>query len=250
MRLGTSEKLRRDLTTLLGLAVIYLAVSWFVPNSYFQLILTLVPIWAAFGVSWNILSGYGGQLSFGHASFFGVGGYTMTLALVYWNLTPWLGIPLGVGMGGVAAVIIGTPTFRLRGHYFALAMLAYPLAILYFMSYFGFQEVSIPMHREHPASYLQFSDPRFYTLIAVGLLVISVIACILVENSRFGLALLAIRQNELAAEAAGIDSRTWKMRALIVSGMIAAGAGGLYACVQLVVTPIPSSGCWSPRNLW
>src|ERR1700722_19440258 len=237
MRLGTSEKLHRDLTILLGLAVIYLAVSWFVPNSYFQLILTLVPIWAAFGVSWNILSGYGGQLSFGHASFFGVGGYTMTLALVYWDLTPWLGIPLGVVMGGIAAVIIGTPTFRLRGHYFALAMLAYPLAILYFMSYFGFQEVSIPMHRESPAAYLQFSDPRYYTIIAVGLLAVSVIACILVENSRFGLALLAIRQNELAAEAAGIDARTWKMRALIVSGMISAGAGGLYACVQLVVTP-------------
>jgi ABC-type branched-subunit amino acid transport system ATPase component len=93
------------------------------------------------------------------------------------------------------------------------------------------------MHREHPAAFLQFSDPRFYTLVAVGLLVVSVFTCILVENSRFGLALLAIRQNELAAEAAGIDARTWKMRALIVSGMIAAGAGGLYACVQLVVTP-------------
>ena len=68
---------------------------WFVPNSYYQLILTLVPIWAVFGVSWNILSGYGGQLSFGHASFFGIGAYTVTLALVYWDLTPWLGIPLG-----------------------------------------------------------------------------------------------------------------------------------------------------------
>ena len=98
MRIGTAENLRRDLAILFGLVVIYLGVSWCVPNSYFQLILTLVPIWAAFGVSWNILSGYGGQLSFGHASFFGVGGYTMTLALVYWNLTPWLGIPLGVIM--------------------------------------------------------------------------------------------------------------------------------------------------------
>jgi branched-chain amino acid transport system permease protein len=237
MRIGTAENLRRDVTILLGLVVIYLAVAWFVPNSYYQLILTLVPIWAAFGVSWNILSGYGGQLSFGQASFFGIGGYTMTLALVYWNLTPWLGIPLGVIMGGVAAVVIGTPTFRLRGHYFALAMLAYPLAILYFMQYFGFQEVSLPMHRDAPAAYLEFADPRYYTIVAVGLLAISVFACILVENSRFGLALLALRQNELAAEAAGIDTRTWKMRALIVSGMIAAGAGGLYACVQLVVTP-------------
>ena len=161
----------------------------------------------------------------------------MTLALVYWNLTPWLGIPLGVIMGAVAAVIIGTPTFRLRGHYFALSMLAYPLAILYFMQYLGFQEVSLPMHRENPAAYLEFSDPHYYTIVAVGLLFISVIVCILVENSRFGLALLAIRQNELAAEAAGIDARTWKMRALIVSGMMAAGAGGMYACVQLVVTP-------------
>ncbi len=140
-------------------------------------------------------------------------------------------------MGAVAAVIIGTPTFRLRGHYFALSMLAYPLAILYFMQYLGFQEVSLPMHRENPAAYLEFSDPHYYTIVAVGLLFISVIVCILVENSRFGLALLAIRQNELAAEAAGIDARTWKMRALIVSGMMAAGAGGMYACVQLVVTP-------------
>ena len=83
-------------------------------------------------------------------AFFGIGAYTVTLALVYWDLTPWLGIPLGVIMGAVAAVIIGTPTFRLRGHYFALSMLAYPLAILYFLQYLGFQEVSLPMHREKP----------------------------------------------------------------------------------------------------
>src|SRR5271170_8294810 len=96
MRIGTAANLRRDLFILLGLSVVYLGVSWFVPNSYFQLILTLVPIWAAFGVSWNILSGYAGQLSFGHASFFGIGAYVVTLALVYWNITPWLGIPFGM----------------------------------------------------------------------------------------------------------------------------------------------------------
>lgn len=237
MRTGTAEKFRRDLTILVILSVIYVAAAWFVTNSYYQLILTLVPIWAAFGVSWNILSGYGGQLSFGHASFFGIGGYSMTLALVYWDLTPWLGIPLGMIVGGIAAVVIGTPTFRLRGHYFALSMLAYPLAILYFMQYFGFQEMSLPMHRENPGAYLEFSDPRFYTLVAVGLLAAAIFVCMLIENSRFGLALLAVRQNELAAEAAGIDSKTWKMRALVVSGMIAAAAGGLYACVQVVVTP-------------
>src|SRR3954454_2059352 len=227
MRIGTAETLRRDLVILFGLTVIYLGVSWFVPNSYYQLILTLVPIWAVFGVSWNILSGYAGQLSFGHASFFGIGAYVVTLALVYWDLSPWFGIPLGMVAGGIAAILIGYPTFRLRGHYFALSMLAYPLAILYFLQYFGFQEVSLPMHRENPAAFLEFTDPRLYTVVAVGLLIGGILVSLLVENSRFGLALLALRQNELAAEAAGIDTRRWKMRALVVSGMIAAAAGGL-----------------------
>ncbi len=237
MRQGASTRLRRDGIALAIITVAYLAISTFITNSYYQLILTLVPIWAVFGVSWNILSGYGGQLSFGHASFFGIGAYTVTLALVYWDLTPWLGIPLGMAVGAVAAVVIGVPTFRLRGHYFALSMLAYPLFILYLLNYLGFQEMSLPMHRDHPAAYLEFTDQRLYTVVAVALLAASVLVCMLVENSRFGLALLAIRQNELAAEAAGINARQWKMRSLITSGIIAAAAGGLYACVLLVVTP-------------
>jgi ABC-type branched-subunit amino acid transport system ATPase component/ABC-type branched-subunit amino acid transport system permease subunit len=237
MRYGSAPRLKRDLITLAVVSVAYLGLSMFVGNSYYQLIMTLVPVWATFGVSWNILSGYGGQLSFGHASFFGIGAYVVTLALVYWNLTPWLGIPLGMIVAGFAAVLIGLPTFRLRGHYFALSMLAYPLAILYFLQYLGFQEMSLPMHREHPAAFLEFINPHYYTLVAVGLLIAGVFVCMLVENSRFGLALLAIRQNELAAEAAGINTRLWKMRALVVSGMIAASAGGFYACVLLVVTP-------------
>ena len=96
MRYGAAPRLKRDLITLGVVSAAYLAASALVTNSYYQLIMTLVPIWATFGVSWNILSGYGGQLSFGHASFFGIGAYVVTLALVYWNLTPWLGIPLGM----------------------------------------------------------------------------------------------------------------------------------------------------------
>ena len=237
MRHGAGPRLRRSLAALAVLSVAYLVVVAFVTNSYYQLILTLVPVWALFGVSWNILSGYGGQLSFGHASFFGIGAYTVTLAVVYWSLSPWLGIPLGMILGGLAAIAIGTPTFRLRGHYFALSMLAYPLAILYVLQYLGFQEVSMPMHRENPVAFMEFSQPRVYTVIAVCLLVGGVVVSLIIENSRFGLALLAIRQNELAAEAAGINARLWKMRSLVVSGMMAALAGGFYARVLLVVTP-------------
>jgi branched-chain amino acid transport system permease protein len=237
MRHGAGPQLKRNLIALAVLSVAYVAMAMFVSNSYYQLILTLVPVWALFGVSWNILSGYGGQLSFGHASFFGIGAYAVTLAVVYWSLSPWLGIPLGMILGGLAAIAIGLPTFRLRGHYFALSMLAYPLALLYVLQYLGFQEVSMPMHRDHPVAFMEFSEPRVYTLIAVCLLVGGVVVSLVIEHSHFGLALLAIRQNELAAETAGINARLWKMRSLVVSGMMAAVAGGFYARVLLVVTP-------------
>ncbi|MGH7153968.1 MAG: ABC transporter permease subunit, partial [Acetobacteraceae bacterium] len=237
MRVGAAARLQRDGLSLAVCALAYLLVSAMISNNYYQLILTLVPVWAVMGLSWNLISGYSGLVSFGHASFFGVGAYTVTLALVYLHLTPWLGIPLGMVAGAIAAVLIGMPTFRLRGHYFALAMLAYPLAMLYVLQYLGFQEVPLPMQRAHPAWFLQFTDTRLYTVVAVGLLVGAMVASMLVEHSRFGLALMAIRQNELAAEAAGIDTWRWKMRGLVASGAVAAAAGGLYACVLLVVTP-------------
>ena len=237
MRVGGGARLRRDGIALAVVTVVYVALALSVHNSYYQLMLTLVPIWAVLGLGWNLFSGMSGLVSFGHAAFFGIGAYVVTLALVYWNLTPWLGIPLGMVVGALAGGLIGLPTFRLRGHYFALSMLAYPLAILYVLEYLGFQEVPLPMHRDHPALFLQFNNPLLSTLVAVGLFVAAMIAGMLVENSRFGLALLAIRQNELAAEAAGLDTWRWKMRGMVASGAIAAAAGGMYACVLLIVTP-------------
>jgi branched-chain amino acid transport system permease protein len=218
-------------------AVGYLLLGLAVQNSYYQLIMTLVLIWATMGLSWNMLSGYSGMISFGQAAFFGLGGYTMTIAFVKLGITPWLGIPLGVVVGVIAAVIIGIPTFRLRGHYFALSMLAYPLAMLYVFEWMGYQEVSLPMMREAPMLYAQFEDPRAYMALAMILLVMAMIVSLHVERSRFGRSLLAIKQNEPAAAAAGIDAARQKMYAIMLSAALAAAAGGLYANVLLVVTP-------------
>ena len=229
--------LDRQYLAIAAFAAVCLLIGWFVHNSYYQLIVTLVLIWATVGVSWNMLSGYSGMISFGHAAFFGLGGYTMTIAFVQFDITPWIGIPLGVLVGMVAAIVIGLPTFRLRGHYFALSMLAYPLAMLYVFEWLGFQEVSLPMKRETPALYAQFSDPRAYIALALVLLVACMIVSLHVERSRFGMSLTAIKQNEPAASAAGINALRWKMLALIVSAAMAAAAGGLYAVVLLVVTP-------------
>jgi branched-chain amino acid transport system permease protein len=225
------------LKSILWFAIAYLALGLVVRNEYYQLMLTLVLVWAIMGVAWNVFSGYSGLVSFGHASFFGLGAYTVTLLLVKLEVTPWIGIPIGMLVGVAAGVLIGYPTFRLRGVYFALAMLAYPLALLYVFEWLGYQEVPLPMKREAPAAYMQFSDHRVYVVIALAMLVAAMIVSLRIERSRFGLSLIAIKQNEWAAEASGIDTWHWKMKAIMVSGAIAAAAGGFYAVVLLIVTP-------------
>ena len=227
----------RSLLPILVFTALYAALSLSVTNSYYQLVLTLVPVWAVFGLSWNLLSGYTGLISFGHAAFFGIGAYVTALGQIYFDLSPWVLIPIAAMFGGVAGLLIGFPTFRLQGHYFALAMLAYPLAILYVFEWLGFQEVTLPIKRDNPIAYMQFADPRLYTLLALAMMLGTILLTRMIEKSRFGMALLAIKQNEAAAEAAGINTLAWKLRAITLSGAIAGAIGGFYAVVLLVVTP-------------
>jgi ABC-type branched-subunit amino acid transport system ATPase component/ABC-type branched-subunit amino acid transport system permease subunit len=227
----------RSLLPILIFTTLYAVMCLSVTNSYYQLVLTLVPVWAVFGLSWNLLSGYTGLISFGHAAFFGIGAYTTALGQIYFDLSPWASIPIAATLGGLAGLVIGFPTFRLQGHYFALAMLAYPLAILYVFEWLGFQEVTLPIKRDNPAAYMQFADPRVYTLLALAMMLATILLTRAVEGSRFGMALLAIKQNEAAAEAAGINTLAWKLRAIALSGAIAGAIGGFYAVVLLVVTP-------------
>lgn len=225
------------LVPLIGFAAVYVVLVATVRNQYYQLMLTLVPVWATLGISWNIFSGYSGLVSFGHAAFFGLGAYTLTILFVFFGVTPWIGLPLAGLAGAVAGLVIGYPTFRLRGHYFALSMLAYPLAMLYVFEWLGLQEVSVPMRRDAPAAYMQFSDNRVYALMALSLMIAALLISLKVERSRFGMSLLAIKQNEIAAEASGIDSFHWKLKAIVVSGLIAGTIGGFYVMILLVVTP-------------
>jgi branched-chain amino acid transport system permease protein len=229
--------LLRSLVPLIVFAVCYCVITLLTTNSYYQLMLTLVLVWASFGLSWNILSGYTGLVSFGHAAFFGLGAYTTALGQIYFDLSPWMLIPIAALLGGLAGLLVGFPTFRLHGHYFALAMLAYPLALLYVFEWLGFQEVTLPIKRDNPITYMQFSDGRAYTMLALAMLIAIVLLTLYIERTRFGMALLAIKQNEAAAEAAGIDTLRWKLRSITLSGAVAAAVGAFYAIVLLVVTP-------------
>jgi branched-chain amino acid transport system permease protein len=228
---------RRNLLIFALVALGWLLAGFVLKSPYYRLILTLVPIWAVVAISWNIFSGYSGLVSFGHAAFFGLGAFTVALSLRFFDLTPWFGIPLGALVGALAGAVIGYPTFRLRGSYFALAMLAYPLAMIAVFEWLGYQEMAIPMKREAPLWYAQFSDYRAYLVMALALCTAATLVSLRIERSRFGLSLLAIKQNELAAEAAGVDTFGWKMKALVLSAGFAGAAGGLYTLVVLVITP-------------
>ena len=150
------------------------------------------------------------MISFGHAAFFGLGGYTMTIVFV--NSASRLGSAFRSALSSALSPALSSayPTFRLRGHYFALAMLAYPLAMLYVFQWMGYQEVPMPMKREAP-----LSMPN--SAISASTWRSRYSSCPLhdrvmhIERSRFGMSLTAIKQNEPAASAAGINPLRWKM---------------------------------------
>ncbi|PCJ39769.1 MAG: branched-chain amino acid ABC transporter [SAR86 cluster bacterium] len=234
--------LKRDILSIGLFCLVYSILALFIDNSYYLLLMTIVPIWAMMGMSWNLFSGYSGLISFGHAAFFGLGAYLVAILLGNWNVSPWIGVPLAGVLGGLAAALVGIPTFRLRGHYFALAMLAYPLALLYIFEWLGFQELALPMKREAPALFMQFENQHIYVFIALFLLAMAMVVTSFLSRSRFGMSLLALKQDEEAAEASGINTHMWKVFAIAISGALAGVAGGFYAVVLLVVTPLAVFG--------
>src|SRR5438105_10752001 len=179
----TRAEIKRQRWAIAGFAVAVLLLSLVLKSAYYQLVLTQVLLWAVLSLAWNLLSGYSGYFSFGHAAFWGLGAYTVSLGMIHFGLTPWLTIPLCAVVGAVAGAIIGYPTFRLRGHYFALAMLAYPLATLYVFQWLGYQELALPMKREAPLLYMQFEDQRFYVVLALGLLIAAPLLPVTAEHS-------------------------------------------------------------------
>jgi branched-chain amino acid transport system permease protein len=226
---------------LLPIATVVLAgvaLTFLLSERYHHRVLTLVLVWATMGLAWNIISGYAGQTSFGHQAFFGIGAYVTVLLAVTLKLTPWVGMVIGLVAAVVAAVLIGLPTFRLAGIYFALATLAYPLIFRIVMDFLGYQEVSIPMVRDRPVAFMQFRDPRAYDLLALAALAGTLLLSHWIEGSRLGYALRALKANEQAAEAAGVDTFRAKMTAYMLSAAPAAVIGAIYAhAILFVVTP-------------
>ena len=204
----------------------------FVMSSFFVHIFILMFITGTGAIAWNIIGGFGGQFSLGNAMFLGIGGYSTGILLVDYGQSAWVGIAVGVVLAVVLAVVVGYPAFKLSGHYFALATIAVVEGLWYLSLYFrditrgstGFSVVA-----EDGFSTLMFSSREPYFYLAYLLFLSAFVVSIKVRYSRIGYYLLAIRENEDAAEAIGIDTAKYKLYGFVISAILTAIAGGIYA---------------------
>jgi branched-chain amino acid transport system permease protein len=205
----------------------------------------LVLFLAMLGQSWNIAGGFAGQLSFGHAVFFGVGAYASSILQLKLGANPWLGLPAGALGGALAGALIAALSFRagLRGAYFALITLAFAEAFRILANAVGFTGggVGLLVPLKPGVANLQLERIGFYYLIA-ALAALSIALAIWLTRSRFGARLAAIRENEDAARALGIDTFREKVKVLALSGALAGVGGCFYAQYFLYIDPSVTFG--------
>jgi len=228
--------------TILGAALLALLVALpLLSSNPAHLNLAILVLMAAqLGVAWNILGGYAGQVSLGHAAFYGLGAYTSTLLLLNFGLNPWLGMLLGGIVAAALSLGFGWSCFRLKGHYFAMATIAVAEIVQIVFTNWdyagGAVGLTIPM-AERGWGAMVFADKPPYYWLALGLLVLTVGATWAMERSHLGYYLRAIKDEPDAARSIGIDIARYKQIALALSAFFTALGGSLYAQKELYIDP-------------
>jgi branched-chain amino acid transport system permease protein len=233
---------RRDLWPWVGFLVVFGLMPVVYSAPFQHNVAVLICLTALMATGWNLLGGCTGQISLGHALFFGIGAYTVTVGGVRFGLNPWLGLLLGAVVATGVSLIIGLPVFRLRGHYFSIATIAVgEIAFLVFLNwqFVGAAEgLSIPI-KEDSLLELQFSGQQKweYYYLAAGLLLLALVVTRLILRTRTGYYLAAIREDQEAAASVGVPVVRYKQIALSFSAATVAVAGAFFAQYVLFVDP-------------
>jgi branched-chain amino acid transport system permease protein len=210
--------------------------------------LTVALLIALVGQGWNVLGGYGGQYSFGHAAFFGTGAYVTAILQTRYGINAWLGFALGILGGAMVGAVIGALTFRsgLKGSYFALVTLAFAevLRIAASVAPVTGAGVGLLLALDLRPQAFQFQSRAPFYWIVLGLVAVSLIVVRLIEHSRFGAWLVAVRENEEAAKALGVDAVRVKLAAITVSAAMTAAGGAFYAQYFLFIDSGIAYGPW------
>ena len=221
-------------TVVLLFCLILLLLPLITSDTYTLRVLILASIFAIFAASWDLLSGFTGQMNFGHALFFGVAAYTSALININVGLPPALSIPIGALAAVLAGLVIGIPCLRLRGPYLALATLAFPLILDGVVravpsvtgGELGLSGIA-PLSSSRVVSYY----------IAVVLMLVLGFIMWKISDSKTGIIFHAIREDEVTARASGINTTKYKLLAFCLSGLFAGIAGGLYVHFVRIAGP-------------
>ncbi|MCD6362513.1 MAG: branched-chain amino acid ABC transporter permease [Synergistetes bacterium] len=212
-----------------------------IKSVFFHHVLIMTLLYATLAQAWNIIGGYAGQVSFGHAVFFGIGAYTSTVLLRDFSLTPWIGAIIGGLIAVAVATVISYPTFKLRGHYFAIATFAIVEIFSELFKVWDYVEgaigIDLPVLKEGFYNFMFYKNklPYIYVMLAFFLFVFLLVRKL--EKMRFGYYLKAIKESQEAAEAIGVNSTKYKLFAMMISAFLTALCGTFYAQYILRIEP-------------
>jgi branched-chain amino acid transport system permease protein len=227
------------------LALVLVAVPLVIQGPFYQRMAALVILSALSASAWNLVGGYALQISVGHAVFFGVGSYSALWVYKQWELPPLLGMPLGVVISLVIAVVVGTPTFRLKGHYFAMATIAVAELVRILMNNWNFVGAAVGMMG--PATPRTVWDLTFRSSLPYYYMFLAALGALLVvthqiSRSRMGYYLRAIGADERAARSLGVPVTRYKLYAFMLSAAFTSLAGSLYALMVGFIDPTSGFG--------
>lgn len=226
-------KSRLPVLVLLAAILAVLALMPMLVNNYWLRIATGALMWAGLACSWNMLGGYAGYINFGHSAFFGLGAYATAMLMNDPFGLPFLAtIPAGMVVTALCAVIIGAPTLRLRGAYFAIATWAFAEVLMEFASVVDFTGgiggLGLPPY---------LNERFFYFAMLAAAILTYLLTWYLFERSRFGLKVKALRDHEPAAESMGIDTSLVKLQTFVLSAVTASVFGAIFAYWVTFINP-------------
>lgn len=223
-------------------------VPFFTSSNVLLNFLVMALLIALVGQGWNLLGGYGGQYSFGHAAFFGTGAYVTAILQMRVGVNAYIAFCIGIAAGALVGAVIGALSFRsgLKGSYFALVTLAFAevLRIIASVAPITGAGVGTLLKLDLRPEAFQFQSRTPFYWIILALVALSQVLTWLVERSRFGAYLIAVRENEDAARALGVDATLVKLAAMTLSAAITAAAGGFYAQYFLFLDAGIAYGPW------
>jgi branched-chain amino acid transport system permease protein len=229
------------IAALVVLAIVLLALPQVVKSSFAVEIFVRILLFSFIGVAWNLMGGYAKQLSLGHAAFFGLGAYTSTIMQVDFGISPWIGMVAGGVVAAIASLPIGWLCFRLRGPYFTIATIATAQALmLIFLKFrdlaWGAEGTTIPNLGSAPLM-LQFETKASYYYVVLGLLAVGLFITWKIEKSWMGYYLVAIGEDEDAAQAIGVNAPRIKRDIYMISAFLTALAGTFYTQYIYFIDP-------------